>query len=149
MTPQEYLELERAADVRHEFYKGQMYAMAGGSMRHALIITNLGRELSGALKKSPSRVVTQDLRTCVATEGLYTYPDIVIVCDKPRFIDKRSDTLMNPTVLIEILSHPPRPKTGASKPRSTERLRACRNTPSYLKPRLGWRSTGVTARNGS
>lgn len=104
ITPEEYLEIERAADIRHEFYNGQMYAMSGGSYRHALLIGNLVRELSNALRKRRCKVMGSDLRTCVSPDGLYTYPDIVVICGDPKFLDNRTDTVLNPNLLIEVLS---------------------------------------------
>lgn len=104
LTPEEYLEIERAAEFRHEYYNGRMYAMAGGSVRHAIIIGNLAGELHAALKKRPCIVTTNDLRICVSSEGLYTYPDIAVVCGEPKFLDGGTDTLLNPVLLLEVLS---------------------------------------------
>jgi Uma2 family endonuclease len=103
LTPEEYLELDRASDIRHEYYNGHMYAMAGGSYRHARIIHNLGRALGNVLDGTPCEVTENEVR--VQTLGaLYVYPDIVVVCGEPKFIDGQADTLLNPTVLIEVLS---------------------------------------------
>jgi Uma2 family endonuclease len=81
-----------------------MYAMSGGSVPHSLIAGNLGRELSVALKKRPCMVFSSDLRVRVTPEGLYTYPDLSVVCSEPRLLDGRSDTLLNPALVIEVLS---------------------------------------------
>jgi Uma2 family endonuclease len=105
LTPEQYLELERAArDVRSEYYNGRMYAMSGGTHPHAIIIGNLGSELRIALKKSPGVVTTSDMRVRVSKTGLYTYPDIVVVCDPPQYGDTRHDTILNPALIIEVLS---------------------------------------------
>jgi Uma2 family endonuclease len=104
LSPEEYLELERAAEFRHEYYGGRMYAMAGGTHRHAVVIGNLARELGVALKARPCFVTTSDLRVCVSKEGLYTYPDVAVVCGQPLLLDKHRDTLLNPTLIIEVLS---------------------------------------------
>jgi Uma2 family endonuclease len=104
LTPEQYLEIERASEFRHEFYHGEMFAMSGGSLRHAVIIGNFSALLHHALKKSPCLVVTSDMRTCVAPDGLYTYPDIVVICGDPQFLDNRSDTVRNPKLLVEVLS---------------------------------------------
>jgi Uma2 family endonuclease len=105
LTPEQYLEIERAAvEIRSEFYDGRMYAMSGGTYPHALVIGNLSRELGNALKKGPCLVTSSDLRVRVAPDGLYTYPDIVVVCGEPRLADGRKDTLENPALLIEVLS---------------------------------------------
>ena len=104
ITPEEYLELERASETKHEYYNGRMYAMAGASEEHNLISVNCTREISVQLKAGPCRVYSSDMRVKVDLSGLYTYPDIVIVCEKPQLEDQHFDTLLNPTVLIEVLS---------------------------------------------
>ncbi len=104
LSPEKYLELERAATTRSEYCNGRMYAMSGGTYTHALVTGNLSGELYIALKKSRCQVVSNDLRVRVATDGLYTYPDIVVVCGKPEFADDQKDTLVNPALLIEVLS---------------------------------------------
>jgi Uma2 family endonuclease len=81
-----------------------MFAMAGGSPNHNLILLNVGAELRNQLKKRPCRVFPSDQRLKVEANGLYTYPDITVVCDEPAFDDPRKDTILNPLVLIEILS---------------------------------------------
>jgi len=104
LTPEQYLEIERAAQFRSEYYNGRMYAMSGGTHMHALIIGNLARELGNSLKKRPYLVTTSDLRVLVQRGGLYTYPDIVVACGDPRYEDNRLDTLLNPILLVEVLS---------------------------------------------
>jgi len=105
LTPEQYLELERAAlDVRSEYYNGRMYAMSGGSYPHAIVIGNLGGELRMALKKGPCVVTNSDMRVRVNKTGLYTYPDIVVVGNSPQFEDDDHDTLLNPTLILEVLS---------------------------------------------
>ena len=78
--------------------------MSGGSYRHAVIIARLSRALGNALAGRPCGVTSSDVRVCVAGDGLYTYPDIVVVCGEPKFADGRTDTLLNPTLVIEVLS---------------------------------------------
>lgn len=105
LTPEQYLEIERAAqDIRSEYYNGRMYAMSGGTHPHAIVIGNLGSELRIALKKGPCVVTTSDMRVRVSKTGLYTYPDIVVVCDPPQYGDGRHDTVLNPTLIVEVLS---------------------------------------------
>ncbi len=104
LTPEQYLEAERAAEFRHEYYNGQIYAMSGGSYQHAQIIAGLIRELGNALKKRPCSVASNDLRLRVSPDGLYTYPDAVVICGEPKFVDDRQDTLLNPTLIVEVLS---------------------------------------------
>ena len=104
LTAEQYLERERASEYRSEYYKGHVYAMSGGSYQHAQIIGGLVRELGNALKKRPCSVVPTDLRLRVSPDGLYTYPDVVVICGDPQFADDQRDTLLNPTLIVEVLS---------------------------------------------
>ena len=104
LSPEEYLSFERNADCRHTYYRGEIFAMGGASPAHNLIVTNTVRELSTQLKKTPCRVYANDMRVKVDSAGLYTYPDLVIVCGEQQFDDAQKDTLLNPKVLIEVLS---------------------------------------------
>jgi Uma2 family endonuclease len=104
LTPAEYLRIERAAEYRSEYLAGEMFAMAGGSPRHSLIKTNLLRELSAALKRRPCTAYDSDLRIRVSATGLYTYPDASVICGELQFDDEHRDTVLNPTLLAEVLS---------------------------------------------
>lgn len=104
MTPEDYLEQERQAQFKSEYYAGQVYAMAGASPRHTWIVANTVYSFVGQLKGRPCTVHPSDLRVKVTPANLYTYPDVVIVCGTPRYEDRKRDTLVNPTVLIEVLS---------------------------------------------
>jgi Uma2 family endonuclease len=104
VTPEAYLELERKADYKSEYLNGEIYAMGGASPRHVLIVTNVVAELRNQLKSRPCTVYSTDLRVRVSPNGLYTYPDVVVVCDTPQFSDQRRDTLTNPTLIVEVLS---------------------------------------------
>jgi Uma2 family endonuclease len=104
LTPQEYLERERRAETRSEFYRGEVFAMSGATWEHTLIKDNFSREAGLRLKGGPCKVVTSDLRVKVDASGLYTYPDIVIVCQEPQFEDNVFDTLINPRAIVEVLS---------------------------------------------
>ncbi len=104
LTPEQYLEIERKAQFKSEFYRGEMFAMSGASYLHNLIQMNLLHRLAVRLEGSPCHPIGSDQRVLVSATGLYTYPDAVIVCDPPRFLDNQFDTLLNPTVLFEILS---------------------------------------------
>ena len=103
-TPAEYLVLERQAGHRSEYFGGEIFAMGGASERHNLIVTNAIRELSLQLKGRPCKTYASDMRVKVSPTGLYTYPDIVVVCGKALFDGEEMDTLINPTVIIEVLS---------------------------------------------
>jgi Uma2 family endonuclease len=104
LTPEEYLEIERRAERKSEYYKGEMFAMAGASREHILIVTNLVRELSQRLEARPCEVYSNDMRLSVSPTGLYTYPDVVVACGEPRFADDQHDTLLNPVLVAEVLS---------------------------------------------
>jgi Uma2 family endonuclease len=104
LTPQEYLELERQADCKSEYYAGCMYAMAGGREAHNLIVGNLVGELRHAFKGRPCKVYPSDMRVKATATGLYTYPDVSALCSPARFEDEVGDTLLNPSLLVEVLS---------------------------------------------
>jgi Uma2 family endonuclease len=104
ITPEEYLTIERKAEYKSEYVNGEMFAMAGVSERHVLIVTNIVVELGGQLRRRPCTVYSTDLRLRVSPTGLYTYPDVVVVCGQARFADDQKDTLLNPTLIIEVLS---------------------------------------------
>src|SRR5919198_4874617 len=103
-TPEEYLALERAARHKSEYVNGRIYALAGASRAHNLIVVNVSAELRAQLRGRPCETYASDMRVKVSQTGLYTYPDVVVVCGEPRFEDAQVDTLLNPTVIIEVLS---------------------------------------------
>jgi Uma2 family endonuclease len=104
LSEEEYLALDRASQLRHEFYDGSMYAMSGGSHRHGIIGSSLGRELGNALKGKPCYVSNSDVRVRISPGRSYVYPDAVVVCGDPKYADDQKDTLLNPTLVIEVLS---------------------------------------------
>jgi Uma2 family endonuclease len=104
LTPEQYLEIERAAESRSEYYNGEMFAMAGTSFRHARIIRNVMFELTQKLRGGKCEAVSSEVRLRVSPKGLYTYPDVMVVCGGPQFVDKVLDTVTNPIVIVEILS---------------------------------------------
>ncbi len=104
VTPEEYLAREREAERKHEYLDGEVTLMSGASRWHVLIVTNIVRELSTQLKESPCLVFSTDLRVRTGEAGLYTYPDVAVVCDEPRYLDDHFDTLLNPALLVEVLS---------------------------------------------
>ena len=103
MSPQEYLAAERASEIKHEYYAGERYAMAGASERHNMIAINIGASLHSQLRRRACNVYPSDMRVKVNALGFYTYPDISVVCGAPQFEEQRRDTLLNPTLLIEVL----------------------------------------------
>jgi Uma2 family endonuclease len=103
-SQEEYLELERAADYKSEYYRGEIFAMSGASRAHNRINENLSGEVYLALKNGTCQSFSRDLRVHVRVNTLYTYPDLIIVCGEPELLDEHEDTLLNPTVIFEILS---------------------------------------------
>ncbi len=104
LTPQEYLAIERRAEYKSEYFRGETFAMSGGSRRHSLIGSNLLFQLRQQLPSRGCEVHHADLRVKVSASGLYTYPDVVVVCGEPQLEDEEQDTLLNPVALIEVLS---------------------------------------------
>lgn len=100
---EEYLRGEREAKNKSEYFAGLVFAMAGASREHNLIVTNLVRELSSRLRETNCEVYPSDMRVAVTT-GLYTYPDVSVACGQPSFLDARQDTLLDPVLLAEVLS---------------------------------------------
>jgi Uma2 family endonuclease len=104
LTPAEYLAFERRAEAKHEYHDGVIVAMVGASWAHNLIVADTLRELSTSLRGGPCAAVANDLRVWIPGHRIYTYPDIVAVCGEPRFQDAAVDTLLNPALIIEVLS---------------------------------------------
>jgi Uma2 family endonuclease len=104
ISPEEYLAAERRAETKSEYFEGRVYAMAGASRRHNLIVANLLAHLHGRLRAAPCEVYPSDMRLKIVATGLYTYPDVSVVCGEPELEDEHRDTLINPSVLIEVLS---------------------------------------------
>lgn len=103
LTPMEYLTIERAAPTKSEFYDGEMFAMAGGTALHSLIGTNVTGEFRNKLRGKHCVPYNADLRIQVQATGLFTYPDLSIICGPLQFADA-DDTVTNPSVLVEVLS---------------------------------------------
>jgi Uma2 family endonuclease len=104
LTPAEYLARERAAEFRSEFYRGEMFAMAGANAHHNLICTSLTANLLPQARAKGCNVFGSDMRLKVADTGLYTYPDLTIACGKMQFEDAHQDVLLNPCIVFEVLS---------------------------------------------
>ena len=104
LSPLEYLRQERAAAFKSEFHAGETFAMAGATHQHTRVKDNFARETGNQLVCSPCYVLTSDMRVKVDATGLYTYPDIVVVCGDPVFEDQVFDTLLNPAAIVEVLS---------------------------------------------
>jgi Uma2 family endonuclease len=104
LTQQEYLEWEKAADRKHEYFEGEIFAMSGASRRHNKLFSNLFIALGISLKDTPCQPYGSDMRTHIPENTLYTYPDISIFCGDVISSDLDEDTVILPTVIIEILS---------------------------------------------
>ncbi len=103
-TPEQYLVLERKAECKSEYLEGHVIAMAGASRRHNLIAGNIFGEVRQQLRGRPCEAYVSDMRVKTGGTGLYTYPDVVVVCGEIRFEDADNDTLLNPTAIVEVLS---------------------------------------------
>jgi len=103
-TEDEYLELERMSDTKHEFYGGEIFAMTGGTRTHALICHNVDVRLGMQILERPCQIYGSDMRLKVEATGLQTYPDLTGLCDEPRFSSQTEDTLLNPSFIVEVLS---------------------------------------------
>jgi len=104
LTPEEYLEIERKAEYKSEYFNGEIYAMSGAKRNHNKAATNVSGLIWQHLKGKDCESYSNDMRVFVPKTGLYTYPDVVVVCGEPKFQDNVFDTLLNPTLLIEVLS---------------------------------------------
>ena len=129
LTPEQYLEIERKAEFKSEYFQGEMFAMGGAREGHNLIVLNLAAELRQQLRKRPCRAYVNDMRVRVTATGLYTYPDVAAVCGEPQFLDETRDTLLNPSLIVEVLS----PSTEIyNRIRKFEHYRSLESVGEYL-----------------
>jgi Uma2 family endonuclease len=104
ISPEQYLERERASTEKHEYYKGEMFAMAGASKQHNIIVKNLNTVILPFLKEKNCDMFGSDLRIHVPENSLFSYPDFSIICGEWETTDEENDTVKNPSVIIEVLS---------------------------------------------
>ena len=104
VTPEEYLALERNAETRSEYFDGEMFPMPGASFEHNIIVTNLLIELGTQFLDRPSHALGPEMGVKIPRTGSYVYPDVSIVLGDPELEDEHCDTLLNPQVVIEVLS---------------------------------------------
>ncbi len=129
LTPEEYLEIERAAERKSEFRAGEMFAMPGAIEAHNLLVSSLVCELSQQCRSRPCEVYPSHMRVRVKPAGPYMYPDVVAVCGDPKFLDDQKDTLLNPGLLVEVLC----PSTEAyDRGRKFEQYKAIESLREYL-----------------
>lgn len=103
-SEEEYLSMEREAEYKSEFYRGEIFAMSGAGFNHNRITENLSVEIGALLKGKTCQGLSRDLRIHIPENSLYTYPDYLIICGKSKFLDDKKDVILNPTVIIEVLS---------------------------------------------
>ena len=104
LTPEQYLEIERKAEYKSEYFNDEMFAMSGAREGHNMLASNLITSLNSQTRGRPCRVYPSDMRVIVSANGLYAYPDVVVVCGPPQFFDDTQDSVLNPIALVEVLS---------------------------------------------
>ena len=104
LTPEEYLEIEEKANYKSEYYNGETFALAGASINHNRIAGNLYANLNIALRGKSCEAFMADMRLWIKKEDLFTYPDVMVICGEPKFYQERKDTIVNPILIIEVLS---------------------------------------------
>lgn len=104
MTEAEYLAFEEDSEFKHEYSRGMIYAMTGGSVRHGIITLNIGTQLNIQLADRDCTVTSPDVRVYIASKRAYRYPDVTVFCGEPAYVQGRTDTIANPIVLVEVLS---------------------------------------------
>jgi Uma2 family endonuclease len=132
-TPEEYLELEEFSEFKNEYIDGQIIPMAGGSTNHNRLALNFSSALNFAFRQQDYEVFMSDVRLWIPARRIYTYPDVMIIAGEPKYLDDRTDTIINPVVIIEVLSK----STQAYEPYGTceaargEKLNAYRTIPTF------------------
>ncbi len=129
LTPDEYLALERNAQHKSEYFQGEVFAMAGAGERHNLLSGSLYATLYQQLRGRVCRVYFADMRVRTSPGGLYTYPDVVAACGERQFADDEFDTLVNPTLIVEVLS---RSTEAYDRGRKFELYRGIESLTEYL-----------------
>ena len=103
-SPAEYLAMEEVAEYKSEYCNGEIFGMSGGTADHSLATVNFTAALSQRLQLGPCRVFNSDMRLHVERNGLYTYPDVMVICGKIELVKNRNDTVTNPVLIVEVLS---------------------------------------------
>ncbi|HEX4231528.1 MAG TPA: Uma2 family endonuclease [Bryobacteraceae bacterium] len=128
LTEDEYLRLDRKAETKSEFHDGQMFAMAGGSLNHSLLANSIGALLRGQVAAG-CRVFNADLRIKIPASKTYTYADCSVICGEPEFSGDQQDVVLNPVLIVEVLS----PTTeGYDRGKKFELYRTIRSFREYL-----------------
>lgn len=142
LTPQEYLEIERKAEYKSEYYAGEMFAMSGGTANHSFIGCNIIALLTAKLRGSSCRAANSDLRVSVTPHGPFYYPDAMILCGEIKFADNRQDVVTNPVVIFEVLSPSTATYDLGRSSCSTSGSIPCGNT--WLSTRTRYWSSGLS-----
>ncbi len=104
VTSEEYLALEETAEYKSEYHQGDTFTMAGGSSNHNIIVSNINGQMALAFKAKDCVSYMLDMRLWIEANGLFTYPDLFVVCGKREFYQSRKDTITNPSLIMEVLS---------------------------------------------
>lgn len=129
LTPEQYLAIEREAEYKSEYFQGEMLAMAVSDWVHNQLVVNLVAGFHNQFRSRPCDVYPSQMRVLVRATGLYTYPDVVVVCGERQFVDERRDILLNPSLLVEVLS----PSTEAyDRGRKFEHYQSIESLREYL-----------------
>ncbi|NJN97507.1 MAG: Uma2 family endonuclease [Anaerolineales bacterium] len=128
-TPAEYLALEDEADHKSEYFQGEIFAMAGGSINHNIIAGNVYALLNQAVADEPCIAFTSDVKILVKENGLYTYPDAMVVCGPLEYVEGRTDTVTNPILIVEVLSKSTR---NYDRDKKFELYRALKSLQDYV-----------------
>jgi len=104
MTEADYLAYDDAQELKHEYVRGYVYAMSGGSLRHSIIIANTITQLNNRIGRDDCTVTSSDIRVHIAAKQSYRYPDVTVFYGDANFVEGRADTMTNPVVLVEVLS---------------------------------------------
>jgi Uma2 family endonuclease len=138
LSEADYLRLERQSETRSEYFDGEMFAMAGGTRARSLIATNLLAALSNRLRTTDCAVYNVDMRVKVEATGLLTYPDVSVACGEQRFLGEQEDTLLNPILIIEVLSDSTEAYDRGKKFEHYRQLPSCREylLVSQKEPRI-------------
>jgi Uma2 family endonuclease len=104
ILPEAYLEVERESETKSEYYDGVVYAMTGASINHIRVVTNLTRELSSQLRARRCDVLSNEMKVRLQNSRKFFYPDVIVLCGEPEFHDERRDIILNPLLVIEVLS---------------------------------------------
>lgn len=128
ISPKEYLALERAANFKSEYFDGAIFAMAGGSEKHNLIATNVTSMIHYHLRRSSCKVFNSDMKVRIFTAKKYVYPDTTVVCGETKFDDEYKDAVLNPVLLVEVLSDSTAAYDRGASFKPTSNLNRLRNT---------------------